>query len=68
MVLGDAGVVTFGARFVPEIRAVIFGHLSMAKEPAARGFALAGLIMGYLVIGLWALLLVSVIAFGMVLV
>lgn len=68
MVLGIAGILTFGALFVPQILAVVFGHLSLAKEPAARGFALAGLITGYLVIGLWTLLLVSVIAFGMVLV
>lgn len=67
MVLGIAGVVTFGFLFVPQVLAIVFGHLSLAKEPHGRGFALAGLIMGYLVTGLWTLLLVGFIAVGAVL-
>jgi hypothetical protein len=67
MVLGIGGVATFGFLFVPQILAIIFGHISMAKEPHGKGFAVAGLIMGYLVTGLWTLLLVGVVAFGAVL-
>ena len=35
----------------------MFGHIALGKEPAGRGMALAGLIMGYAVAGLWCLLL-----------
>jgi hypothetical protein len=67
MVLGIAGVATFGFLFVPQVLAIVFGHISRAKEPEGRGFATAGLIMGYLVTGLWTLLIVGFIAFGAVL-
>jgi hypothetical protein len=64
MVLGIAGVVTFGFLFFPQVLAIVFGHLSMAREPQGRGFALAGLIMGYLVTGLWILMILGFTAFG----
>jgi hypothetical protein len=64
MVLGIAGVATFGFLFVPQVLAIVFGHISRAREPEGKGFATAGLIMGYLVTGLWTLLLVGFIAFG----
>ncbi|WP_313821396.1 DUF4190 domain-containing protein [Citricoccus sp.] len=55
MVLGIVGVVTGGFLFVPQILAVILGHVSLNRDRQSRGFAIAGLVMGYLMIGLMLL-------------
>lgn len=55
MVLGIIGVVTGGFLFVPQVLAIILGHLSLNKDRHSRGFAIAGLVMGYLVSGFWVL-------------
>ncbi|MFC7401509.1 DUF4190 domain-containing protein [Citricoccus sp. GCM10030269] len=60
MVLGIVGVATGGFLFIPQILAIIFGHLSLSKEPAGRGFAIAGLVMGYL-----GLIVVLFVLFGL---
>ncbi len=52
MVLGIVGVVTGGFLFVPQILAVILGHISLNRDRQGRGFAIAGLVMGYLMTGL----------------
>lgn len=59
MVCGIAALVGFGFFLLPQIAAVVLGHLGLAREPAGRGFAIAGLVMGY--VGL--LIAVVVIAF-----
>ncbi|NUL44737.1 DUF4190 domain-containing protein [Cellulosimicrobium funkei] len=51
MVLGIVGVVTGGFLFVPQILAVILGHVSLRRDRQSRGFAIAGLVMGYLMTG-----------------
>lgn len=67
LVLGIVGVVvslfTFG---IPSILAVVFGHLSLSqirRNPSqeGRGLAIAGLVLGYLVLA--GLVLVVIIAF-----
>lgn len=55
MVLGIIGVVTGGFLLVPQVLAIILGHLSLNKDRQSRGFAIAGLVMGYLVSGFWVL-------------
>ena len=57
LVLGIVSVVTFGFMLVPQVLAIVFGHIALGKEPAGRSMALAGLIMGYAVTGIWCLLL-----------
>lgn len=57
LVCGIVGVVTFGFLFLPQIAAIVLGHIGLSKEPAGRGMAIGGLVMGYLVAGLWAMLL-----------
>jgi hypothetical protein len=47
MVCGIAALVGFGFFLLPQIAAVVLGHLGLAREPAGRGFAIAGLVMGY---------------------
>ncbi|WP_211129138.1 DUF4190 domain-containing protein [Sinomonas albida] len=59
MVCGIASLVGFGFFLLPQIAAVILGHMALSREPAGRGFAIAGLAMGYFCL----LITVVVIAF-----
>jgi hypothetical protein len=45
---GIAVYLGFGFFILPQIAAVILGHLALRREPSGRGFAIAGLVMGYL--------------------
>ena len=50
MVLGIVGVVFglfYGLGLFPSIAGVITGHIALKRQPAGRGFAIAGLICGY---------------------
>ncbi|WP_028267964.1 DUF4190 domain-containing protein [Arthrobacter sp. MA-N2] len=48
MCCGIAVFIGFGFFFLPQIAAVILGHMALKKEPAGKGMAIAGLVMGYL--------------------
>ncbi|VXC46515.1 conserved hypothetical protein [Arthrobacter sp. 9V] len=48
MCCGIAVYVGFGFFILPQIAAVILGHLALKREPAGKGMAIAGLVMGYL--------------------
>ena len=63
MVLGIISIATLGSTFFTQIAAVVLGHIALNKEPAGRGMALAGLIMGYVTIGLGILLVILGIIF-----
>jgi hypothetical protein len=63
MCCGIAALVGFGFFLLPQLAAVILGHLALRREPAGRGMAIAGLVMGY--VGIAVTLLVLVI-FGLV--
>lgn len=45
---GIAVFVGFGFFVLPQVAAVILGHMALRKEPAGKGMAIAGLVMGYL--------------------
>ena len=47
MVAGILGLVTSGMLFLPQLAAVVCGHLSLRRERPHRGFAIAGLVTGY---------------------
>ncbi|WP_229866749.1 DUF4190 domain-containing protein [Sinomonas cellulolyticus] len=47
MVCGISVFVGFGFFVLPQIAAVVLGHMALSREPAGRGMALAGLVMGY---------------------
>jgi hypothetical protein len=69
MVLGIASIVfsIYGFGLFPGIAAVITGHLGRKRQPAARGFSLAGLITGYVGIGialLWIAGIIVVVVIG----
>ncbi|MHC6223066.1 DUF4190 domain-containing protein [Arthrobacter sp. MMS24-S77] len=48
MCCGIAVFVGFGFFVLPQVAAVILGHMAIKKEPAGKGMAIAGLVMGYL--------------------
>ncbi|WP_311212605.1 MULTISPECIES: DUF4190 domain-containing protein [unclassified Arthrobacter] len=52
MCCGIAIFVGFGFFILPQIAAVILGHLGLKREPAGKGMAIAGLVMGYIGIAL----------------
>ncbi|GAA1498958.1 DUF4190 domain-containing protein [Paeniglutamicibacter kerguelensis] len=47
MVAGILGLLTTGMLFLPQLAAVVCGHLSLRRERPHRGFAIAGLVTGY---------------------
>ncbi|WP_026539526.1 DUF4190 domain-containing protein [Arthrobacter sp. 9MFCol3.1] len=63
MCCGIAALVGFGFFLLPQLAAVILGHMALRREPAGRGMAIAGLVMGY--VGIAVTILVLVI-FGLV--
>ncbi|RJU02524.1 DUF4190 domain-containing protein [Arthrobacter frigidicola] len=59
LILGAAAVFTGGLLILPQILAVVFGHLALRREPAGRPLALTGLIMGYVMLLVGLLLIVG---------
>jgi len=70
MVLGIVGIVLFWFPFVDlvaPILAVIFGHIGLSKAnqgtAGGRGMAIAGLVLGYIMLAIAATLLIIMIVF-----
>ncbi|MFE4544206.1 DUF4190 domain-containing protein [Arthrobacter sp. NPDC056727] len=59
MCCGIAVYLGFGVFILPQLAAVILGHLALRREPWGRGFAIAGLVMGYLALVLTVLAIVG---------
>ena len=57
---GIAVYLGFGFFILPQLAAVILGHLALRREPSGRGFAIAGLVMGYLGLVLTVLAIVGI--------
>ena len=55
---GIAALVGFGFFLLPQIAAVILGHMALRREPAGRGMAIAGLVLGYVGVALTVLVIV----------
>jgi len=67
MVLGIVGVffsLGYGFGLFPSIAAVITGHLARKRQPYARGFWLAGMICGYVGLGISVLWIIGIILFA----
>jgi Domain of unknown function (DUF4190) len=60
---GIAALVGFGFFLLPQIAAVILGHMALTREPAGRGMAIAGLVLGYVGV---ALAILVIVIFGIV--
>jgi hypothetical protein len=59
MCCGIAVYAGFGVILLPQIAAVILGHMALRREPSGRGLAIAGLVMGYVGLALTVLVLVG---------
>ena len=55
---GIAALVGFGFFLLPQIAAVILGHMALTREPSGRGMAIAGLVLGYVGVALTILVIV----------
>jgi hypothetical protein len=61
---GIAAFIGLGFFLLPQLAAVILGHMALKREPAGKGMAIAGLVLGYVGIAL-ALLVFVIIALGL---
>ncbi|MET3950837.1 DUF4190 domain-containing protein [Arthrobacter sp. UYEF36] len=61
---GIAAFVGLGFFLLPQLAAVVLGHMALKREPSGKGMAIAGLVLGYVGIAL-ALLVFVVIALGL---
>ena len=64
MICGIAVYAGFGFFILPQIAAVVLGHMGLAREPGGRGFAIAGLVMGYIGIALTLAVLAFFVVFA----
>ncbi|QDG65405.1 DUF4190 domain-containing protein [Pseudarthrobacter sp. NIBRBAC000502772] len=62
MVLGISSVI-LGWFMIPQIAAVITGHLALRREPSGKGMSITGLVLGYLCLlgygAFWLLLIIG---------
>ncbi len=62
---GIAVYLGFGVFILPQLAAVILGHLALRREPAGRGMAIGGLVLGYVGIAITVLVIGLFVALGM---
>jgi hypothetical protein len=66
MVCGIASVI-MGWILLPQIAAIVTGHLALKREPAGKGMSITGLVLGYLcLLGYGAFWLLAIIGLAMV--
>ena len=62
MVCGIASVI-MGWLMLPQVAAIVTGHLALRREPSGKGMSIAGLVLGYLCLlgwgAMWLLLIVG---------
>jgi hypothetical protein len=58
---GIAVFLGLGIFILPQIAAVVLGHLALLREPAGRGLAIAGLLLGYLGLAMTAIVLTFIV-------
>ena len=67
MVCGIASVI-MGWLVLPQVAAIITGHLALRREPSGRGMSISGLVLGYLCLlgygALWLLLIIGLAVAG----
>lgn len=67
MVCGIASVI-LGWLMIPQIAAIITGHLALRREPSGKGLSITGLVLGYLCLlgygALWLLLFIGLASYG----
>lgn len=67
MVCGIASVI-MGWLLLPQIAAIVTGHMALKREPAGKGMSITGLVLGYLCLlgygGFWLLLIIGIAVAG----
>jgi len=56
---GIASFLGFGFFLLPQLAAVVLGHLALHREPSGKGLAIAGLVLGYAAIAITLLVVVT---------
>ncbi|MCX6498524.1 MAG: DUF4190 domain-containing protein [Arthrobacter sp.] len=56
---GIASLMGFGFFLLPQVAAVVLGHLALNREPDGKGLAIAGLVLGYVAIAITLLVIVT---------
>jgi hypothetical protein len=60
--------VMLGMMLIPQIAAIITGHLALGREPSGKGMSITGLVLGYLCLlgygAIWLLFIVGVMAYS----
>ncbi|MET3810047.1 DUF4190 domain-containing protein [Arthrobacter sp. UYEF3] len=56
---GIASLMGFGFFLLPQVAAVVLGHLALNREPGGKGTAIAGLVLGYAAIAITVLVIVT---------
>lgn len=56
---GIAAFLGLGFFLLPQLAAVVLGHLALHREPGGRGLAIAGLVLGYVAIAITLLVVVT---------
>lgn len=66
MVLGISSVI-LGWFMIPQIAAIITGHLALRREPSGKGMSITGLVLGYLCLlgygAFWLLLIIGLMTY-----
>ncbi len=55
---GLAAFLGLGFFLLPQLAAVLLGHLALLREPGGRGLAIAGLVLGYIAIAITLLVVI----------
>lgn len=67
MVCGIASVI-MGWLMLPQLAAIITGHMALKREPAGKGMSITGLVLGYLCLlgygGFWLLLIIGLASYS----
>jgi hypothetical protein len=67
MVLGISSVI-LGWFMIPQIAAIITGHLALRREPSGKGMSITGLVLGYLCLlgygAFWLLLIIGLMSYS----
>lgn len=67
MVLGISSVI-LGWLMIPQIAAIITGHLALRREPSGKGMSITGLVLGYLCLlgygAFWLLLIIGLMSYS----
>lgn len=67
MVCGISSVI-LGWFLIPQLAAIITGHLALSREPSGKGMSITGLVLGYLCLlgygAFWLLLVIGLMAYS----